>query len=123
MGALYPDHVLASHLNLVSGQPPNWRSNPLLALQHAFTPYTLRERHGLARTQLFLERGNGYLPKIWGRAIGQVIHESDHDSGGRAFRRVGEAGSDCKGFKKHVQKRGTCLRACTRAGWILRKAR
>lgn len=175
MGALYPDHVLASHLNMVSGQPPSWRSNPLLALQHAFTPYTLREQHGLARTQWFFKKGNGYhkqqrtkpqtlgysladspvgllawiyeklhdwtdsypwtddeiltwvsiywfstagpaaslriyfeveqggiepcntraklglayfpreivvIPKIWGRAMGPVIYESDHDSGG-----------------------------------------
>lgn len=60
MGALYPDHVLASHLNMVTGQPPNWRSNPLLALQHAFTPYTLQEQLGLARTKWFLTKGNGY---------------------------------------------------------------
>ena len=61
MGALYPDHVLASHLNMIlAKQPPKWSSNPLLALQHAFTPYTSREQQGLARTQWFLTKGHGY---------------------------------------------------------------
>ena len=61
MGVLYPDHVLASHLNMIiTTEPPKWSSNPLLALQHAFTPYTSREQHGLARTKLFFAKGSGY---------------------------------------------------------------
>lgn len=60
LAALYPDHVLASHLNSVFARPPKWISNPLLALQHAVTPYTSREQHGLARTRWFFTKGKGY---------------------------------------------------------------
>lgn len=93
MAALYPDHALASHLNLVTmSHPPKWRSNPLLALQHALTPYTSREQHGLARTQWFFTKGNGYFtqqstkPQTLGYALADSpvgllawIYEKLHD--------------------------------------------
>lgn len=60
MGLLYPDHVLASHINVVIAEKPTWTSNPMLALQHAFTPYTSRDRSALARTAWFMTKGSGY---------------------------------------------------------------
>lgn len=47
----YPAHVKATHLNLTITSPPAWARHPRLALGHALTPYSERERAGLARTQ------------------------------------------------------------------------
>ena len=60
MGLLYPENVLASHINMIRGGRPSWTSNPILALQHAFTPYTSRDHAGLARTSWFFKTGSGY---------------------------------------------------------------
>lgn len=60
IGLLYPNHCLASHINMVRAHPPKWSTNPLLALQHAVTPYTEDEQKGLARSDWFLEEGSGY---------------------------------------------------------------
>lgn len=60
MGLLYPDHVLASHVNMIRGGKPTWTSHPLLALQHALTPYNSRDRAGFARTAWFRNEGSGY---------------------------------------------------------------
>ena len=60
MGLLYPDHVRASHINMIRGHKPTFLSNPLLATQHALTPYTPRENAGFARTAWFLQEGSGY---------------------------------------------------------------
>ncbi|KAI1469322.1 epoxide hydrolase 1 [Daldinia caldariorum] len=61
MGALYPDHVVASHLNYLLGtSPPTLFSSPLLYLRHALDLYTPAERAGLARTRWFRDRGSGY---------------------------------------------------------------
>lgn len=60
MSLLYPQHVKATHLNFDFGTAPNWSSYPLLSLQHAITPYSDREKKGLARSKWFLEEGSGY---------------------------------------------------------------
>jgi pimeloyl-ACP methyl ester carboxylesterase len=60
MGLLYPQSVLASHINMIRASPPTWTGNPLLALQHALQPYSKRDREGLARTQWFTQEGSGY---------------------------------------------------------------
>ncbi|KAK5063115.1 hypothetical protein LTR84_005191 [Exophiala bonariae] len=57
---LYPTHCKATHVNMDQGEAPTYASNPLLALQHAVTPYTEYETKGLARTKWFLEQGSGY---------------------------------------------------------------
>jgi hypothetical protein len=46
LGVLYPDHVLASHINMIRANPPTFSTNPVLALQHAITPYTEAEQAG-----------------------------------------------------------------------------
>ena len=60
MGRLYPQHVKASHINMVRGNPPKWTSQPLLALQHALTPYSSKTQKGIQRSQWFLKEGSGY---------------------------------------------------------------
>ncbi|MCJ1228127.1 hypothetical protein MMC12_004788 [Toensbergia leucococca] len=60
MGLLYPEHLKASHINMVRGSRPKWTSNPILALQHVITPYTDRENAGFSRTSWFLNEGSGY---------------------------------------------------------------
>lgn len=60
MGLLYPQHVMASHINMVRGHVPRFLSNPILATKHALTPYTQREKEGHARSDWFLKEGAGY---------------------------------------------------------------
>ncbi|KAK6209388.1 hypothetical protein LQW54_006377, partial [Pestalotiopsis sp. IQ-011] len=60
MGFLYPDHVLASHLNFIMSVPPSPMFTPLLVLQYLTGRYTPNEKAGLERTQWFQEEGMGY---------------------------------------------------------------
>lgn len=60
MGLLYPDSVLASHINMIRAQPPSFTSQPALALQHALTPYSEAEKKGLERSDWFTTEGQGY---------------------------------------------------------------
>lgn len=60
MALLYPDHVRASHINYLHSKPPSWTANPLLALEHAFTPYTAADHAGRQRSQQFQQSGRGY---------------------------------------------------------------
>jgi pimeloyl-ACP methyl ester carboxylesterase len=60
MGILYPDYVLASHINMVRAQAPTFTSQPALALQHAITPYTDAEKEGIKRSEWFLNEGQAY---------------------------------------------------------------
>ncbi|KAI4600081.1 hypothetical protein KJ359_001182 [Pestalotiopsis sp. 9143b] len=60
MDFLYPDHVLASHLNFIMSIPPSLISTPLLVLQYLMGRYTPNEKAGLKRTQWFQEEGMGY---------------------------------------------------------------
>lgn len=60
MGLLYPHAVLASHINMVRASAPSFASQPLLALQHALTPYTPTEKCGLERSDWFLTQGQAY---------------------------------------------------------------
>lgn len=60
MGLLYPQHVMASHINMVRGHEPRFFSHPMLAIKHALTPYTQREKDGHARSKWMLKDGSGY---------------------------------------------------------------
>ena len=60
MGLLYPQHVMASHINLVRGHEPGFFSHPILAIKHALTPYNQRERNGPSRNKWMLTEGSGY---------------------------------------------------------------
>ncbi|EGX91580.1 epoxide hydrolase 1 [Cordyceps militaris CM01] len=61
VGANYPDHCLASHVNFVRiHNPPTFSQSPLLYLQSALTPYTSADKAGLARSAWFRTEGFGY---------------------------------------------------------------
>ncbi|OCK74926.1 alpha/beta-hydrolase [Lepidopterella palustris CBS 459.81] len=60
VGALYPSHCLASHVNLITASPPKITSNPTLAIQHALFPYSPAEKAGLERTAWFTKQGSSY---------------------------------------------------------------
>lgn len=60
MGLLYPDHVKASHINMIRAFAPQWKKNPILAFQHAMMPYSEKEKQGFARGKWFQEEGFGY---------------------------------------------------------------
>ena len=60
IGLLYPDSCLASHINMVRASPPEFSTHPLLALQHAVTPYTEDEMQGRSRSDWFANEGSGY---------------------------------------------------------------
>lgn len=60
IGLLYPESCLASHINMVRASPPEFSTHPLLALQHAVTPYTEEEIQGRARSDWFANEGSGY---------------------------------------------------------------
>jgi len=60
MGVLYPESVLANHVNLIRAQPPSFASQPALALQHALTPYTEAEQKGIERSNWFIDQGQAY---------------------------------------------------------------
>ncbi|KAI2641411.1 Alpha/Beta hydrolase protein [Hypomontagnella submonticulosa] len=60
MGFLYPNHVLASHMNFILSLPPSPLHTPLLVLQYLTGRYTPAEKAGLERTQWFRNEGSGY---------------------------------------------------------------
>ncbi|KAL8682113.1 MAG: hypothetical protein Q9186_001818 [Xanthomendoza sp. 1 TL-2023] len=60
MALLYPNNVRATHINMVRGHAPTLISNPLLYLQHKFTPYNAREKGAAARSTWFVKEGSGY---------------------------------------------------------------
>ena len=61
MALQYPNHSLAHHVNMVRPMaPPSFTSHPILALQHALSPYSEREKRDLARAKWFREHGWGY---------------------------------------------------------------
>ena len=78
MGLLYPQHVKSSHINMIRGNRPQYKKNPLLALQHAIMPYSAREKQDLKRREWFLEEGFGYnvLQKTKPQTIGFALADS-----------------------------------------------
>jgi len=60
IGYLYPQHCKASHINMARGEKPTFSKHPILALQHALTPYSAKTKAGLARTLWFQKEGRGY---------------------------------------------------------------
>ncbi|KUJ19127.1 alpha/beta-hydrolase [Mollisia scopiformis] len=60
MGKLYPQSCKASHINMILAFAPTWSKNPLLALQHALTPYSEKDKKGFERSEWFAREGRGY---------------------------------------------------------------
>jgi hypothetical protein len=61
IGHFYPDNCLASHINMIRVNPPKFSRNPIVALQHAVTPYSNEEKEGIKRSQWFQAEGRGYF--------------------------------------------------------------
>lgn len=60
-GLQYPEHVLASHFNMVLvRQPPTLAGHPAEYVRHALLPYSRAEREGMERTAWFAREGSGY---------------------------------------------------------------
>lgn len=78
IGLQYPSHCLASHINLVLAYAPKWFEQPLLALQHAISPYTLREKKGRERSAWIDDHGMGYnnLQSTKPQTIGYALADS-----------------------------------------------
>lgn len=55
-----PRHLKAQHLNLGFYSFPSFRKTPSLFVQAMLTPFTAREKAGLAKTGKFFAEGNGY---------------------------------------------------------------
>lgn len=49
IGLRYPQRCLASHINMIRASQPTFSKHPLLALQHALTPYSQSEKKGFER--------------------------------------------------------------------------
>lgn len=60
IGIQYPDSCKASHVNLIRAHAPEWKKNPLLALQHKLFSYSDAEKNGLERSAWFENEGSGY---------------------------------------------------------------
>jgi hypothetical protein len=60
LGYFYPKHCKASHINTIPARQPKWSKNPILALQHAITPYSEKTKAGLARSRWFVQEGRAY---------------------------------------------------------------
>ncbi|KAH7304708.1 Alpha/Beta hydrolase protein [Stachybotrys elegans] len=60
MGFLYPDHCLASHLNMVLARRPAFTTAPLQYLMDRLLPKTAGEKLGLQRSKWFNRDGMGY---------------------------------------------------------------
>lgn len=78
MGLLYPDHVRASHINYMHSNPPGWTTNPLLAIEHAVTPYTAADHAGRKRTEQHQQNGRGYsvLQSTKPQTLGYALADS-----------------------------------------------
>ena len=78
MGLQYPDRCKASHINLILAMPPKLTQQPLLALQHAITPYNDREKTGQARSAWFEAESFGYnlLQSTKPQTIGFALADS-----------------------------------------------
>lgn len=60
LGHLYPDRIMASHINMIRATAPTAETHPALTVQHALQPYTARDEQGFARSKWFAEEGTGY---------------------------------------------------------------
>ncbi|KAK4223054.1 Alpha/Beta hydrolase protein [Podospora fimiseda] len=78
LGILYPDHIIASHLNLSWCFAPKFLKNPILYLKSFSLFLTEEEKKGLERTRWFEQKGAGYytLQSTKPSTIGLAIESS-----------------------------------------------
>lgn len=78
IGLLYPHRCLASHINMIRASPPTFGKHPLLAIQHALTPYSEADKKGFARSEWFINEGSAYrtLQSTKPQTIGYAWNDS-----------------------------------------------
>ncbi|KAF1972976.1 alpha/beta-hydrolase [Bimuria novae-zelandiae CBS 107.79] len=79
MGVLYPQHVLASHINMIRAHPPSFTLQPALALQHALTPYSPAETTAYRQLQATKPQTLAYAFASSPLALLAWIYEKLHD--------------------------------------------
>ncbi|KAI6255099.1 hypothetical protein MCOR07_001072 [Pyricularia oryzae] len=57
---LYPENVLASHINMILADPPTLLQHPMLYLRALLTPHTAPEKAMLANVKKLMDKGMGY---------------------------------------------------------------
>jgi len=74
----FPEHCKATHVNMDNGTAPSWLKQPLLAAEHAVTPYTTFEKEGMKRMKWFMEHGSGYrtLQSTKPQTLGYALADS-----------------------------------------------
>lgn len=60
IGLMYPQRCMASHINMIRASPPTFGKHPILALQHALTPFSEADRKGFERSEWFINEGSAY---------------------------------------------------------------
>lgn len=60
VGVRYPQHCLASHINMILANPPSLSTTPLQFVKHSILPYTAEEKAGIERSKWFMKEGFGY---------------------------------------------------------------
>lgn len=78
IGLRFPQRCMASHINMIRANQPTFTKHPLLALQHALTPYSEADRKGFERSEWFATEGSGYrvLQCTKPQTIGYALHDS-----------------------------------------------
>lgn len=78
IGAEYPSHCLASHLNFIRTNAPTLAKHPIFYFQSLLTPYTAKEKAGLARTNWFRKEsyGCGFEQSTKPSTIGFALNDS-----------------------------------------------
>ena len=78
MGYKYPEHCLASHLNLVLAKPPKPAQHPWQSLKSYIFPLSKDEKEGMKRTKWFEQDGFGYnlLQSTKPATIGHALADS-----------------------------------------------
>ncbi|CAN8103164.1 unnamed protein product [Discula destructiva] len=82
IGVLYPESLLALHLNLITAMPPALSKSPIALVQflvtHFLNLYTPRESEGLQGAQDYQRHGNGYMQiqKTRPSTIGVLLADS-----------------------------------------------
>lgn len=63
---------------MIRASAPSFTSQPLLALWHALTPYSARDKEGFERSKWFLEEGTGYrlLQSTKPQTLGYALQDS-----------------------------------------------
>jgi len=79
LGLKYPESVRASHVNMLRANKPTPDKHPVLAAQHAATPYTDTEKKGFERSEWFKNEGKHELLTDL-RGISELTQMQDKDT-------------------------------------------